>query len=50
MSFYLFLHTDTIFRDKTGRRRDLKEEKRLKKEEEAKKAEEDEKFLEWGKG
>ncbi|XP_792607.3 BUD13 homolog [Strongylocentrotus purpuratus] len=43
-------NADTIFRDKTGRRRDLKEEKRLKKEEEAKKAEEDEKFLEWGKG
>ncbi|XP_022097623.1 BUD13 homolog [Acanthaster planci] len=40
----------TVFRDKSGRVRDLETEKRRKREEDAKKAEEDQKFVEWGKG
>ncbi|XP_038062787.1 BUD13 homolog isoform X2 [Patiria miniata] len=40
----------TVFRDKSGRLRDLDSEKRQKREEDAKKAQEDQKFVEWGKG
>ncbi|XP_038062834.1 BUD13 homolog isoform X3 [Patiria miniata] len=40
----------TVFRDKSGRLRDLDSEKRQKREEDAKKAQDDQKFVEWGKG
>ena len=40
----------TVYRDKSGKKIDLKLERIKKREAEAKKAEEDEKFLEWGKG
>ena len=41
---------ETVHRDKTGRKRDLKFERLQKREREAKMMQENEKFMEWGKG
>ncbi|XP_070548081.1 BUD13 homolog [Ptychodera flava] len=41
---------ETVYRDKGGRKRNLKLEKIKEREEEAKKAEEVEKYMEWGRG
>ncbi len=42
--------TETVYRDKSGRKIDQKLERIKKREIEEKKAKEDEKFLKWGKG
>ena len=41
---------ETVYRDKEGRRINLKLERLKKMQEENKKMEEEEKFMEWGKG
>ncbi|XP_006824285.1 BUD13 homolog, partial [Saccoglossus kowalevskii] len=43
-------NAETVFRDKGGRKRNLKTEKIKQREEEAKKAEEAEQYMQWGKG
>lgn len=50
MCLYFVVSIATIFRDKSGKKRDLEQEKEKEDEEAAKKAKEMEKFMEWGKG
>ena len=42
--------SETVYRDKLGRKRDLKMERLKKREQERKETEENEKFMEWGRG
>lgn len=43
-------HAETVYRDKSGKRIDLKVEEVRKREEEREKSKDDEKFMEWGRG
>ncbi|XP_042687916.1 BUD13 homolog isoform X4 [Centrocercus urophasianus] len=43
-------HTETIFRDKSGRKRDLEQERLEQKQKDAAKSERDEQYARWGKG
>ncbi len=43
-------HAETVYRDKSGRRIDLKEEEAKKREEERLRSKDDEKFMAWGRG
>lgn len=42
--------SETVYRDKMGRKKDIKLERIKRREEERKETEENEKFMEWGSG
>ena len=42
--------SETVYRDKMGRKKDIKLERIKRREEERKETEENEKFMEWGRG
>ena len=42
--------SETVYRDKMGRKKDIKMERIKRREEERKEVEDNEKFMEWGKG
>lgn len=43
-------HTETVFRDKSGRKRDLEQERLEQKQKDEAKSERDEQYARWGKG
>lgn len=45
-----FRHAETVFRDKTGKKRDLEAERAEQSRKAGEKAEKDEKYAQWGKG
>lgn len=57
MTFYAFVlcldesrNAETVFRDKSGKRRDLDSEREEQKKKAGEKAAKDEKYAQWGKG